>query len=222
MLCWLQEPDSADMVEQQDGSGSFESAPLEQTGEKADQQPDQKDQQPAVQGEQKGDYKSDFDDAGEKNGKDEKAEQGDASTRLTFADLPSHSVSGPPGSVKHYIANASAYRILDDAFVMHSYDHAAKSIDTAHFEYIISDPSGPNRWSCSCELFALSAKNYCIHTLAATVLSKRLRASASPSQTVICCDKNKTVWAVLGGQGCFRSIVQLSGGVVRTCLLVCS
>jgi hypothetical protein len=207
------------MVAQQDGSGSVESDPVEQTEEKASQQPDQKGQQPDAQ---KGDHKSDVDDAGEKNGKYEKAEQGGASARLTFADLPSHTVSGAPGTVKHYIANASAYRLLHGAFVMHSYDHAAKSINTARFEYIISDPSGPNRWSCSCEQFALSAKNYCIHTLAAAILSKRLQASASPSQTVICCDKNKTVWAVLGGQGCFRSIVQLSGGLVRVggCLRV--
>lgn len=145
------------------------------------------------------------------------------SARLSLAGLPSHTVAGGAGTLKHYLTNASAYRILDGAFVMHSYDHVHKAIDTAHFEYVLADPSGRNRWSCSCQKFALSAKHSCFHTLAAAHLSKSMKASASPAQPVISCDRNKTVWAVLGGQGCFRSIVQLRGNVVRDnhCTLLC-
>jgi hypothetical protein len=130
-------------------------------------------------------------------------------SRLSFADLPSHTVVGARGTLSYFLANASAYRILEGAFVMHCYDHTKNEIDTRDFEYIIADPSGPNRWCCSCQKFALSANHSCFHALAAGRLSKKMRATAEPHQHVIACGKNNTVWAVLGGLGCFRSIVQL-------------
>lgn len=137
------------------------------------------------------------------------------SDKKKFADLLAHSV-GESGSVKNFLSAAPPFRVHETAFIMFRYDHINKVIDDRHFEYIVADPSGPNRWSCSCHRFTLSAQNCCMHTLAAQLVAKKPLPRDLPlsSQPVIACNKANTVWAVLGGQGCYRAIVQLRAGVV--------
>ncbi len=122
-----------------------------------------------------------------------------------FARLPASTVPQGPRSWEHFHKLAKIYRPHDEMFVISAYDYETKKIDFASYEIVVK--SAANKWRCRCAEFHVS--NACFHVVSAAVLEATMKPLGTQEQDVTACNTPSTLWAVLGGQGSYRSLVML-------------
>lgn len=143
------------------------------------------------------------------------AEAKDKPARPTLHSLPSHTVAAGRGSLQEYMHNAGAFRLHETSFVMRCYDHTKHQIIDG-YEIVLAEPRLDRKWNWSCGCPKYGLNDSCYHTLTAAVRCKATTWSADPSQPIIQLGR-AMVWAVLGGEGDYRAIVQLKDG--KVCLM---
>lgn len=131
-----------------------------------------------------------------------------------FASIPPQTVPQGHQSWEHFHSLAVAYRVHAEMFVMSAYDPKTKKLDFSAFEIVVKTAGG--KWRCRCSQFGVSEA--CFHVVSAAVWESSLKPLGSLEQEVTEC--NSQLWAVLGGQGTYRSLVQLRDNKVSPLLIL--